>query len=280
MRSLRTHWCGLAAVLAFAQGCERTAMTQATGSPLDSVTAADWEWLAGQRIFFGHQSVGQNIVDGIRDVLADHPEIALKLVGTREPELVVGPAFIHALVGRNEDVSSKTREFNAVVTGMREPVTIAFYKYCSVDVGFDTNPDSLFKLYRERTDSARAPGLTIVHVTMPLTTTEGGLRGLAKRVLHRRTQVELNAIRNRYNQLLRDHYSGREPLFDLAALESTKPDGTRSFSLAGGDTVYSLARELTSDGGHLNPVGRQRVAEALLAFLARLRPEAPGAAGA
>jgi hypothetical protein len=247
-------------------------------SPLDAVAMADWQWLAGQRIFFGHQSVGQNIVDGIRDVLADHPEIAVRLVGTQQPELVAGPAFIHALVGRNGDVFSKTREFRAILQGMREPVAIALHKYCYVDVGFETNPDSLFRSYQERMDSVRAPGVTIVHVTIPLTTTESGVRGFAKRVLRRRTQVELNAIRNRYNDLLRDYYRGKEPVFDLAGLESTRPDGTRSFSLAGSGTVYSLTPEFTSDGGHLNQVGRRHLAEALLAFLARLRREAPGAA--
>jgi hypothetical protein len=280
MNGLRATTRAFMALLALVQGCDHGAMTQSsTESPLNAVAAADWDWLAGQRVFFGHQSVGQNVVDGIRDVLADHPEIGLRLVGTQEPEVVTGPAFIHALVGRNGDVFSKTREFRAILREAREPVAIAFHKYCYVDVGFGTNPDSLFKAYQEGTEAARAQGLTIVHVTMPLTTTESGLRGFVKQLLHRGTQVELNAIRNRYNELLRDHYRAKEPVFDLAALESTRVDGGRSFSLAGSDTVYSLAPEYTSDGGHLNAIGRRRVAEALLAFLARLRREAPGAAG-
>ena len=81
---------------------------------------------------------------------------------------------------------------------------------------------------------------------------------------------DVNAIRNRYSTLMLAAYSGRAPVFDLATLESTRPDGSRSFFTRGADTAYTLAEEYTSDGGHLNEAARRMVAEQLLIFLARL----------
>ena len=44
---------------------------------LDSISSAQWAALAGKRIFFGHKSVGQNIMTGIEEVLGKYPAISL-----------------------------------------------------------------------------------------------------------------------------------------------------------------------------------------------------------
>jgi hypothetical protein len=69
---------------------------------------------------------------------------------------------------------------------------------------------------------------------------------------------------------MREAYAGRAPVFDLAVLESTRPDGSRVSYTQGADTVYTLAPEYTNDGGHLNEAAKRMVAEQLLIFLARL----------
>ncbi len=79
-----------------------------------------------------------------------------------------------------------------------------------------------------------------------------------------------NIKRNQYNQLLKEYYEGKEPVFDLAKIESTYPDGKRCTFEKDGKTYYSLVSEYTSDGGHLNEKGRKIVAEKLLVFLANL----------
>jgi hypothetical protein len=71
---------------------------------------------------------------------------------------------------------------------------------------------------------------------------------------------------------MRREYGGREPLFDLAAVESTRPDGSRETLSLGGKTAFALHPGYTNDGSHLNEVGRRRAAEALLTLLARLAP--------
>ena len=63
---------------------------------------------------------------------------------------------------------------------------------------------------------------------------------------------------------------GKEPLFDLAMVESTYEDGSRYTFSANGHTYYALVPEYTKDGGHLNELGQKVAAEQLLIFLAGL----------
>jgi hypothetical protein len=145
-------------------------------------------------------------------------------------------------------------------------------KLCYVDVAADTDPQALFDSYRQRMAelSALLPRLTIVHFTMPVTTVESTRGYWKSKLLGRPTVRDRNAIRNRYNVLIRAAYAGREPVFDLAALESTHPDGSRAFFRRGADSVFTLAPEYTDDGDHLAGAARRMVAEQFLIFLARL----------
>lgn len=237
----------------------------------EDVTPAQWEALAARRIFFGHQSVGNNIVAGIESVMEEHPGIGLRVAETTELSAQGEPGLYHARIGRNGDPASKADAFEGVALAGRPD--LAMLKYCYVDVNVETDPDALFADYVRRIETLRErdPAVTVVHLTMPLTTVEpGGWRLWLKRLRGRVTKRELNSIRNRYNSLLREAYAGREPLFDIAGIESTLPDGSRSAFVSGGDTIYALHEGFTNDGGHLNEVGRRRVAESFLAFLANL----------
>jgi hypothetical protein len=185
-------------------------------------------------------------------------------------------------VGRNYYPVEKLDEFVAIAArGLGAGGGIGMVKLCFEDVGRTTNADSLFAEYRRRMAELRRrhPDLTVVHVTMPLTEVENWKGYLAKKLRGQPLEVEANAVRNRYNALLRQAYAGVEPVFDLARLESTLPDGRRTFARRGRDTVYVLAPQYTHDGGHLNPAARRMVAEQLLIMLARLElPAGPGPA--
>ncbi len=62
----------------------------------------------------------------------------------------------------------------------------------------------------------------------------------------------------------------RNFMFDLARFESTLVDGRRS-SFTKNETIYfSMVKEYSSDGVHLNELGRKIVAEQFLIFLAKL----------
>ena len=244
------------------------------------VTGAQWTALAHRRVFFGHQSVGQNIMDGVAEVLTSHPEIGLKVV---ESENLAGePAFYHARVGRNEYPLEKIGELVQVADrAFGTGNGVVMVKLCYADAQPGTDARALFEAYRRQIETLRArhPGVTVVHFTMPLTVSEGRKEYFKKKFLLRVTDRDRNVVRNRYNRLLLAYYGGKEPVFDIARLESTRPDGSRLFFMQGADTVYSLAREYTPDGGHLNEVARHTMAEQLLIFLARLSPPAaPGGA--
>ena len=234
------------------------------------VTVEQWRALAAKRMYFGHQSVGGNIVEGIAGVLAAHPEIPLRVVEASTLDSSNAPGLYHARIGQNGDPASKTVAFDTIVN--RGAPAVAMLKYCYVDVDGRSNPDSLFAAYERTVMSLRSRhhGLVIVHVTMPLTTIEGRREVFMARLRGQATRRDLNVTRNRYNALLRAKYAGKEPVFDLARLESTRADGSRAFFMRGADTVYVLAPEITDDGGHLNAAGRRVAAEEFLALLAGL----------
>lgn len=239
-----------------------------SGASAADVSSAHWTALAARRVFFGHQSVGADIIAGMSAIGSARPEIALRIVEAAVSEIPASPGIYHARIGSNRDPASKAAAFAAAVEAARPD--IALFKYCYVDVGTDTDAESLFEAYR-RTMSAlrtRVPATLFCHVTVPLTTQETWKGVLRARLGRRATQGDANMVRARYNRLLLDAFAGKEPVFDLARLESTRPDGSRVFFRRNGAHVYGLDPAYTPDGGHLNDAGRQRVAAEFLAFLA------------
>jgi len=60
----------------------KTDMQRVELPSIGDVPEAYWQILAGERIFFGHQSVGYNIIDGITDVMNEYDHIKLNIVET------------------------------------------------------------------------------------------------------------------------------------------------------------------------------------------------------
>ena len=79
-----------------------------------------------------------------------------------------------------------------------------------------------------------------------------------------------NLRREEYNALLRAAYQGREPIFDLARLESTAPDGAAVTVQWQGRAAPAMDPAYSDDGGHLNATGRLRAARELVSVLAAL----------
>jgi len=237
----------------------------------DSKVRTDLGDVAGRRIYFGHQSVGWNILDGLKK-LAAREGMALNVVEAAGPLAVAPGTFAHGNVEENGNPARKLESFGrAMTSGQPSPVDIAFVKFCYVDFGTDTDSAQLFSRYTATLADlkARNPGTTFVHVTTPLTTVQGGPKALLKRTVGRAPGgVRENARREEYNALLRQAYAGREPVFDLAGLESTREDGSKVSVEWSGKHIPVLATEYTDDGGHLNEAGRLRAARELLAVLA------------
>jgi hypothetical protein len=244
------------------------------GASLGEVPDTAWQSLATKRVFFGHQSVGANIMEGVADVIRDEPRIGLRVAGGEGALDGGGGAFAHGPVGRNGDPGLKTDDFARRIEGpLRGKVDVAFHKYCYVDITGATDVAAVFDHYQKTMARLRAefPGVVFVHVTTPLVRVGSGPRAALKRLLGRDPGgYGGNFARERFNDLMRDTYRGREPLFDLAAIESTRPDGRRETIRSGDRSGYALVAAYTTDGSHLNEVGRRRVGEELLVFLARL----------
>ena len=253
---------------------EKTVQLTGTGVRTRESFPASRSAVTTRRIYFGHQSVGNEIIAGIES-LQSNQRPRLNLVQTKDLVAVAGPALVHFLVGRNEDPTSKNEEFLRVLDARPKPDhPIALLKYCFVDAKSPQDAPSIFEGYRRTVDAIhrRHPDVTVVHVTMPLTTTESAFRARVKRWLGRQVNRDLSIKRQAYNALLRATYEGREPIFDIAEVESSRDDGSRSFFMNAGDTVFTMAPEYTYDGGHLNELGRKRVATHFLDILARLAP--------
>lgn len=239
------------------------------------IPVSSWEKLSQKKIYFGHQSVGYNIIDGIKDIMKQNPQIRLNIFETSDPTHFDEGIFAHSRVGKNEDPKSKTESFDEFMRkGIGDSMDISFFKFCYVDIQKNTDKEDLFEDYKSKLSllEKNYPRVMFIHVTIPLRTVKIGWKTRIKEWIGKGEMWEYagNIERNEYNSLIREEYEERKPFFDLAKIESTYPDGKRSSFTANGKLIYSLIPEYTKDGGHLNERGRKIVAEQLLILLANL----------
>lgn len=234
--------------------------------------ADDLKVIAGERIYFGHQSVGANILDGLKELSAT-AGVPLRIAETPRAAALQGNGVGHVFVEENGNPLKKLASFKAAL-GEGSQADVAFIKFCYVDISADTDPAALFAEYRKTIEELRAknPRTTFIHVTLPLTTVQTGPKAWAKRLLGRAPSGTVqNVKREQYNTLLRRAYAGREPIFDIARVESIAADGTQATVEWEGDVAPAMAAGYTDDGGHLNHAGRLRAAQELVKVVAAAR---------
>jgi len=255
-------------ILAVATAVGTAANVRAAG--FDAGLRAELERVAQRSIFFGHQSVGNNVLDGVKQ-LATMAGVPVRIAETKTAS-AVGPATLgHAWVGENRYPLRKLQDFEQAFGQQPAGVEIALVKFCYTDITSETDPKALFAQYRATVESLRRknPGMTFVHVTAPLTHVQGGPKAFVKRLLGRAPYGTIeNARREEYNALLRQAYQGRDPIFDLARVESTASDGTVVTAEWNGSVAPALLLAYTDDGHHLNAAGRLRAARELISVLA------------
>ncbi|MFA7061987.1 MAG: hypothetical protein WC156_14365 [Pedobacter sp.] len=224
------------------------------------------------RIFFGHQSVGKNILDALQSLAVENVAYKLNIVETDAPEKMIGPIFAHFRVGSNMTPDSKIESFRDHISRSGNAIDAAFFKFCYVDVGADTDVEALFHKYQKTITDLRKqfPNVIFVHVTIPVKAIDGGVKGIVKKVIGKSTGEAANISRTRYNDLLRKEYSGKEPVFDLAVVESTTPEGSRVQGEKDGARFEALYPSYSDDGEHLNREGGKRAAMALLQTVANV----------
>jgi len=225
------------------------------------ISAEELAQAAEVRLFFGHMSVGENILSGISALYAaeglTQPRVVQFPVEGPLPQVLASGAVAHAQIGQNGDPLGKLRNFDALLrSGLADQVDVAVLKFCYVDFTKSTDVDQLFREYRKTLDALERdfPGVTFLHSTAPLTVRPSGWKENLKAMLG----GDDNVTRERYSALVREAY-GADHLFDIAAIEGTAPDGTRQPGLYAG---------YTTDGGHLNEGGSAVVATGLLRLVA------------
>jgi hypothetical protein len=241
------------------------------GQIMDSSSKHSANRASHARVFFAHQSVGSNTLEGLKALL--------KVSGTRWPIASVeqgdppqGPALLHATPGENGDPKSKMDGFAATLATLRaDRPELAFMKFCFTDITYETDVDAVFSQYQSTIAKLKSeyPDVVFGHVTVPLATRVGGVKDRIKRLAGIAVKEDLsNVRRTEFNRKLRTSFAG-DPLLDLERVESTRPDGTREQSTVDGATAYALAPEYASDPwGHLNAPGAQLAARELLRFVA------------
>lgn len=245
----------------------------AEGEPFEipDASATDLEAVANSRVFFGHRSVGVNILDAVPQLYEDQNLTAPAVVESREAQ--PGPAIVHTAIGENGHPLEKIANFDRIMRdGMAEAVDVAVVKFCYVDFREGhVDVEEVFTTYRA-TLAALArdyPNTKFVAATSPLTTERGPL-GKVRAALGRGDTLgpEHNVVRERFNALVRAEYTEPGTLFDIAAVQSTDASGARVSYEREGDAYYAMDKAYASDPGHLNPAGAEVAASAFIAVLA------------
>jgi hypothetical protein len=242
---------------------------------LNTIPQAKWDSLSKKKIYFAHQSVGQNIIDGIKDVMGHNSAIRLDIRETSNPSDLNNPLFAHSPIGLNTDPKSKIDHFREILEGGIGQVTdIAMFKFCFVDIDRKTDIESLFNYYDKTITNleVKYPSLRIITFTVPLTNMPQGIKPIIKRMLGMMPPFKDDNIkRNVFNHKLRDRFG--KSAFDLADAESALPGGKKACYMVGNETYNLLNPSYTDDGGHLNAQGKQVVAIDLLLYLLSLEAD-------
>ncbi len=143
------------------------------GMKMEQISVENIKVLNEENFFFGHHSVGYNILDGVAMIEKNMPSIKLKIKKLDSPDgLVAGKGILyHGEVGSNFNPYSKIDDFARWINdGLNKYVNIAFFKFCFVDIRTNTDVLSLFSHYKEVMNNLRKkyPQITFVHVTVPL----------------------------------------------------------------------------------------------------------------
>ena len=233
----------------------------------NQVSSAEWQVITKKRILFGHQSVGNNILTGVRS-LASQAGVNLKIIESRS----VGTDFgiSHFSVGRNEDPLSKINDFSDTLkSGAFKGLDVALMKLCYIDINADTDVRKLAEEYQYSLEnlSKQFPHTVFIAVTAPIRTVQRGPKAWLKKIFGRMPGGYAENIRRQeYNDILRHNCGQLVRLFDLAMVEA-EGAGNCEFQ---GKSLEVLNPLMSDDGGHLNAHGQHYVAAKLLKFIATL----------
>lgn len=253
--------------IALFSGCSEERTESGAAAVQDQLTAAQWRAVMQKRVYFGHQSVGENILSGVKS-LSGEAGVSLPVLETADP--VSENGIVHFRIGKNGDPLSKMNDFARVMENIAEQgADVALMKLCYIDFNSNTDAKAVAKEYCALLDrmSRRHPQTKFVAVTVPLTVVQTGPKAWIKRLLGKPPAgVPENQRRQEFNNVLRTVYGSKGEIFDLARLESGSDSARKG-------TLEALNPDLSSDGGHLNLRGQRLLAGSLLKAIAGIPAE-------
>lgn len=270
MRGIHAAATAVAAMLA-APVASDEAGARGTGASMSRELVGDLAVVRQARVYFLHHSVGRNVIAGIAALDRAEGSATLRIEPVAQAVAVEGPVFADGTGGRNGDPASKIEAFAAELRGrpgLRPG--LAFMKLCYVDFNPGTDVEALFVRYRGTLEAlAREfPGVRFAHVTVPLRKRPTDAKSVLRRTMGLEVWEDVsNAKRADFNRRLREAFPAA-PIFDLAAVEATGPDGQPSDFELDGRRVPALHPAYTDDGGHLNATGQRVAGAAAIRFLA------------
>jgi lysophospholipase L1-like esterase len=139
--------------LAVSNGCSREASSLeesvATKPSPQAIAEA-----ARTRVVFAHQSVGNNILDGVKQIAAD-AGVPIAIIETREPPQSTGGIF-HFKVGENGAPARKLEDFAKTLNSQDfSHADVALVKLCYIDFEEQTEAGRLANQYLEILESLR-----------------------------------------------------------------------------------------------------------------------------
>lgn len=234
----------------------------------DTITTKN---LNNSNIFFGHQSVGNNILDGIK-TLSVEDKLPIVIIDNSVKSITPGKINIfHKKIGKNEDPVSKIKDFSTSLNNLTKKVNvdIAMMKLCFYDFNKNTDVGEVFDKYKSTMNELKSEhkNITFIHITTPLVENSKTYKYYIKKLIGKEIYNEAtNKIRMEYNNLLLNEYD-KKYIFDLAYVESVPENNDKNQRLS----EYLLRDEYTSDGGHLNERGQKVVSTELINFLDHLK---------
>ena len=138
---------------------------------IKGITSSQLDNLQHKKIYFGHQSVGYNILDGINGVLRENNLNVLSIRESKDANDFGTATFLYSRIGINEKPLLKIDGFaQNIENGIGGNAAFAFFKLCFVDIDGTSDVGALFEQYRSMMASLRDryPNKTFIHVTVPL----------------------------------------------------------------------------------------------------------------
>lgn len=228
-----------------------------------SMKNKDFNILKGKVVLFGHQSVGNNIIQGLSKIVTNEAELNFVKITPFEEFISnnkISPDslyIIHFRVGTNKFPYVKLEDFEEKFNQL-EKIDVALMKFCYADVGVNTNLDKLLAAYKDTMLrlQKKNPNTSLLYTTIPVTSKSKGIKNVIKKLIGKKDN---NISRYKLNRKIRD--TAEDKLFDIALIE-TNDENKNTYKNA-----QYLDDDLTYDGGHLNELGSRILAMELIKTL-------------